>query len=79
MTAKEKQNYLKTEVLEAGYEAEVFINFLEGKRDDGSDIDVWRLEELIDLVSEFKQLMEGGETIQRRKTTQGQQLAVFGG
>jgi hypothetical protein len=69
MSANEKQEFLRQNIIEAGYEAEVFINFLEGKREDGSNVDVWELPELVEAVAEFKNSMEEGETIERRKTT----------
>ncbi len=30
-----KQTYLKTEIIEAGYDVEAFVNYLDGIREDG--------------------------------------------
>lgn len=78
MSVSEKQEFLRENILEAGYKAETFINFLEAKREDGGNIEVWEMEELNQAVEEFKAQMNDGEEIKRRKTTKDEHLAVFG-
>lgn len=51
---KEKQNFLKTEVLLKGYEPKIFGDYISKLKEDGGDIDEWTLEELQDIVKEFK-------------------------
>ena len=51
-------------MLERGYEPQLFIEFLETRRDNGSDIDRWTLKELKEQVLEFKSEVDIG-TISR--------------
>ena len=51
---EEKQNYLKENILEKGYEAEEFADFLSIKKgQDEIDLDNWTMDELKNLVNEF--------------------------
>lgn len=56
---KEKQMYLRTAIVEEGYEPEKFVDFLTTKREDGADIDTWTMEDLKKMVAEFKKSMTG--------------------
>lgn len=78
MSSEEKQEYLRTNILEGGFKAEEFVSFLEGKKEDGSNLDNWDFEDLQEVVQEFKTLVSEGETIERRQTTKDQTLALFG-
>lgn len=50
----EKQTYLRENVLEKGFDAENFMQFLQTKKgDSGLDLNIWSLEELKQAVSEF--------------------------
>jgi len=50
-----KQQYLKSEIIEKGYDGAQFGEYLESvKPDGGSDVDVWSIDELKGLVSQFK-------------------------
>lgn len=55
---KLKQIYLRTEIIEKGYNAAKFADFLGSKREDGEDIEVWSTRSLEDLVLEFQFLAE---------------------
>lgn len=49
-----KQNFLKKEILQKGYDAQEFQEFLEGKKyDGGNNIDLWEFEELEEVVPFF--------------------------
>jgi len=72
MTRVEKQEYLRVNVLEKGYESDVFISFLEDQRIDGANIDSWTLDELKSAVQEFVQHISEGENLTRRVTTKGE-------
>lgn len=49
-----KQGFLRTNILEKGYDAEEFMSFLQQKKGDkGLDLNNWSLQELMDSVSEF--------------------------
>ena len=51
-----KQSYLRKEILENNYDANVFLDFLITKKGEiASDINNWTIEELKTVVSEFKQ------------------------
>ena len=51
---EEKQNYLRENILEKGYDAENFVLFLtEKKGDEGVNLSYWSLEELKYLVKEY--------------------------
>ena len=49
-----KQTFLRANILEKGYDAEVFMNFLQTKKGElGLDLNNWNLEELSLAVEEF--------------------------
>ena len=53
-TIEEKQEYLRLNVLEKGYDPNAFMNFLtEKKGDDASDLNKWSFAELKLTVEEF--------------------------
>jgi hypothetical protein len=42
-----KQNYLRTEILDKGYDAEVFLEFICLKKgEEGANLDLWSFQEL---------------------------------
>ena len=44
---EQKQNYLRTNILDRGYDANEFVNFLIGKKgQEGADISQWTFEDL---------------------------------
>ena len=50
----EKQNYLRINILEKGYDANTFINFLKSKKgEQGEDISNWSMLDLQKVVQEF--------------------------
>ena len=51
---KEKQNFLRKNILEKGIDAEKFVDFLQEKKgEDGADITNWTMDDLKLLVNEF--------------------------
>jgi len=47
METEEKQNYLRTEILEKNYDADEFLQYLVSKKgDDAADLDLWTFDEL---------------------------------
>ena len=51
---EEKQNYLRENILEKGYDAEKFMIFLTSKKgEQAADLNIWSFEELKACVSEF--------------------------
>ena len=53
---REKQVYLKTEILLKGYDPNSFAEYLSTKREDGDDIETWTLDELKTIVLEFQSM-----------------------
>ena len=52
---EEKQNYLRKNILDKGYDANEFINYIENKKgEEGKNIDNWKFESLIQTVEEFQ-------------------------
>ena len=51
---KEKQNYLRKEIIEGSYDADKFAQFLDSKRKNGSDVDNWKFNDLETIVELFK-------------------------
>ena len=53
-STEEKQNYLRLNILEKGYDATTFINFLKSKKgEQGEDISNWSMPDLQKVVQEF--------------------------
>ena len=51
---EEKQNYLRENILDKGYDASAFVEFLKTKKGEaGSDISNWSMEDLCEVVQEF--------------------------
>ena len=54
MSIEEKQNFLRNNILDKGYDANVFVEFLIDKKGpDGADISNWELNDLENVVNEF--------------------------
>mmetsp|Transcript_19204 Transcript_19204/g.35110 ORF Transcript_19204/g.35110 Transcript_19204/m.35110 type:complete len:609 (+) Transcript_19204:206-2032(+) len=49
-----KQNYLREEIVEAGYESGLFVNYCEELK--GTDVDAWTFDELKNCVENFKRV-----------------------
>ena len=53
-TEEQKQNYLRENILDKGYEAEDFVTYLTSKKgDEGINLGNWSLEELKSVVQEY--------------------------
>lgn len=52
---EEKQQYLRTHILDPGYKPSQFAGYLSNEREDGDDIDNWSIGSLIDVVKQFKE------------------------
>ena len=53
-TEEEKQNYLRENILDKGYEAEEFVSYLTSKKgEEGVNLNNWSLEELKSVVKEY--------------------------
>ena len=64
---EEKQNYLRENILDKGYDANVFLQFLIDKRgEDAADVGNWTMNDLQLVVKEFIKL-NGGEVEEEKK------------
>ena len=52
----EKQNYLKAQIIDQGYNHYRFADFLEKQKENGFEIDSWSIDELQEQVNEFKEI-----------------------
>ena len=54
-STEEKQIFLRENILEKGYDVNIFINFLKSKKggDEGADISSWSMTDLQNVVQEF--------------------------
>lgn len=51
---QQKQTFLTDEIANKGFNPVEFAQFIETKRENGTDIDNWTLQELRDVVYEFQ-------------------------
>lgn len=49
-----KQQFLITNIVEAGYDKQEFAEYMANWKDNGTDIDEWSLIELMDMVHDFQ-------------------------
>jgi hypothetical protein len=70
-----KQNFLRSEVIEQGYSADLFVNFLSYKKpENADDLNSYTFEELKIIVEEFKQQSSKEESRDRGSTQTAQTL-----
>lgn len=50
---KAKQAFLRREIIEQGFDPNLFVDYISQKKENGSEIDAWTKEELQRLVAEF--------------------------
>jgi len=50
-----KKDLLRKEILDMNYDKEIFLDFCTSKKENGDDLDVWTLNELEQVISEFKE------------------------
>jgi hypothetical protein len=49
-----KKELLRTEILDQNYDQNQFIDFCLNKKENGDDINIWTLDELKEVINEFK-------------------------
>ena len=85
---EEKQNYLRENILDKGYDTNLFVIYLKSKKgEEGEDVSNWTMEDLKKVVQEFITLMDIknkeenikenqlNRTIQDNKNIKGENLA----
>jgi hypothetical protein len=53
-STKQKQGYLREQIIEGGYDAGQFVEYLASQREHGDDVDVWSMNSLEDMVAKFR-------------------------
>lgn len=53
-STKQKQTFLREQIIEAGYDAGQFVEYLANQRENGDDVDVWSIRSLEDMVAKFR-------------------------
>ena len=71
---EEKQNYLRENILERGFDGNTFVSFLiEKKGEAGADVANWSLSDLKIVVAEFISLSEQNNAIENNQEMQDNQ------
>lgn len=52
---KKKQAYLRSEIIEGGFDPQEFVDYLAGQRENGEDVEVWSMQSLEDMVEKYKE------------------------
>lgn len=75
---KVKQNYLIEEILDTGYDSELFTAFMDNRR--GIDIDLWTFEEIQEIVHEFRSKFTVSDTLEQvlERTTKKEESDASG-
>ena len=50
---KQKQQYLKENIIDIGYDASHFAEYMAWQREDGTNIDNWSIDDLAQCVSDY--------------------------
>lgn len=53
---KMKQKYLREQIISENFDQQEFAEYLDTCKKDGTNIDNWEFDELINMVEDFKQL-----------------------
>ena len=73
----EKQNFLRENILEKGYDVNQFVEFLKSKKGEaGSDISNWSMNDLYIVVKEFISINSSGPELENQNAPQTQQSSV---
>ena len=73
---EEKQNYLRENILEKGYDVNEFVSFLKSKKgDEGADIENWSMEDLVEVVKEFVEQNKTEKISKPQTITQSKTMA----
>ena len=73
-STKIKQAFLKKNILDAGYDVNVFVEFLNSKKEEGDKIENWAMKELRGVVEEFQngyQPVNQNIAIQQKENNEG--------
>ena len=72
---QEKQNYLRINIIDAGYDPNVFVEFLMNKKgEDGADVANWSLPDLKNVVQEFINLNSNNNNEQQQQQEENENI-----
>ena len=72
-TLKQKQIFLRENVLDKGFNTDDFMNFLQSKKgESGLDLNNWSMGELSSVVSEFTSMLNQNENNNNNDSTQNE-------
>ena len=72
---QEKQNYLRINIIDAGYDPNVFVEFLMNKKgEDGADVANWSLPDLKNVVQEFINLNSNNNNEQQQQLEENENI-----
>lgn len=72
-----KQQMLDKEILGKGYDKNSFVNFVASKKEGGENVNNWQMEELKQVVREFKQVQEKKKMVQEEILKKGYGMNKF--
>ena len=76
MTTEEKQNFLREQILEKGYDTNEFVQFLTDKKGpDGADVSNWVMDDLKLVVNEF--IKNHGGTVEEEPKKIVKKVSMF--
>lgn len=61
---KKKQAYLRSEIIEGGFDPGEFVEYLATQRENGEDVEVWSMQSLEDMVEQFKTHLADSQPVQ---------------
>ena len=61
---EQKQTYLRTEIIDKGYDPEVFTAYISNlKGEEGIDLNLWSMEELVNIVKSFQEQQSSNNNV----------------
>ena len=73
---KKKQQFLRDEIIDKGYDAGLFVEYITSVKEGGEDIDVWSFDELSDLVKKFQATHDEGECDNNGKYVEDEEVDI---
>ena len=76
-TQEEKQNFLRENILEKGYDTNMFVDFLMGKKgEEGADVGNWSMNDLKLVVNEFISMQSNINTSPQEQANLNNQMPI---
>ena len=73
----EKQKYLRTEILDQGFDPQEFNDFMcESRKVESIDLESWTLQEIMDVVKSFKENHENNENKDNKENQENEEIQL---